>query len=104
MEKLVTFFTPTYNRAHILSRCYESLCHQSSFDFKWLIVDDGSVDNTRELVNKWIECEERFEIKYIYKENGGLHTAFNVAVEEVDTELFVCFESDDLFTSETINN
>ena len=103
MDKLVTFFTPTYNRAHILSRCYESLCRQPSFDFKWLIVDDGSVDNTRELVNKWIECEDRFEIKYIYKENGGLHTAFNVAVEEVDTELFVCFESDDLFTSETMN-
>ena len=50
MGKLVTFFTPTYNRAHILSRCYESLCSQTSFDFKWLIVDDGSTDHTEQLV------------------------------------------------------
>ena len=102
MGKLVTFFTPTYNRAHILSRCYESLCSQTSFDFKWLIVDDGSTDHTEELVRDWISKEERFEIGYIYKENGGLHTAFNVAVEAVDTELFVCFESDDIFTSEAM--
>lgn len=102
MEKLVTFFTPTFNRAHILSRCYESLCQQHSFDFNWLIVDDGSTDNTKELVSSWISRENRFDIKYIYKENGGLHTAFNVAVEEAETELFVCFESDDLFTSEAM--
>jgi glycosyltransferase involved in cell wall biosynthesis len=102
MEKLVTFFTPTYNRAHILTRCYESLCSQSSFNFKWLIVDDGSSDNTKELAEKWIEQEDRFEIRYIYKENGGLHTAFNVAVEETDTELFVCFESDDIFAPEAM--
>ena len=102
MEKLVTFFTPTYNRVHILHRCYESLCSQQSFDFKWLVVDDGSSDNTEELVNSWIEQEDRFEIRYIYKENGGLHTAFNAAVEEADTELFVCFESDDIFTPEAM--
>ena len=102
MEKLVTFFTPTYNRRHILPRCYESLCNQTSFDFDWLIVDDGSSDNTRELVEKWIAEEKRFEIRYIYKENGGLHTAFNMAVEETDTELFVCFESDDMFTPDAM--
>ena len=102
MEKLVTFFTPTYNRVHILHRCYESLCSQQSFDFKWLVVDDGSSDNAEELVNSWIEQEDRFEIRYIYKENGGLHTAFNAAVEEADTELFVCFESDDIFTPEAM--
>ena len=102
MEKLVTFFTPTYNRAHILHRCYESLCQQPSFDFKWLIVDDGSSDHTKDLVDHWIDQEERFEIQYIYKENGGLHTAFNKAVEVVDTELFVCFESDDIFTPDAM--
>ena len=98
MEKLVTFFTPTYNRAHILHRCYESLCKQSSFNFDWLIVDDGSTDGTEEIVRKWIAKEDRFRIEYRYKENGGLHTAFNTAVEAINTELFVCFESDDLFT------
>lgn len=102
MDKLVTFFTPTYNRAHILPRCYESMCAQKSFNFKWLIIDDGSSDNTEELVDSWIKNEDRFEIKYIYKENGGLHTAFNVAVEQVQTELFVCFESDDIFTAEAM--
>lgn len=102
MDKLVTFFTPTYNRAHVLHRCYESLCRQSSFDFKWLIVDDGSTDGTGELVRQWASRESRFEIRYLYKENGGLHTAFNLAVEQADTELFVCFESDDLFTPEAM--
>ena len=102
MDKLVTFFTPTYNRAHILSRCYESMCSQKSYNFNWLIVDDGSTDQTKELVDRWIKNENRFEIRYIYKENGGLHTAFNVAVEMVQTELFVCFESDDIFTSDAM--
>ena len=102
MEKLVTFFTPTYNRVHILHRCYESLCAQPDYDFKWLIVDDGSTDGTGDLVSEWIRQERRFEIRYIYKENGGLHTAFNTAVEKADTELFVCFESDDLFTPEAM--
>ncbi len=102
MDKLVTFFTPTYNRAHILHRCYESLCAQPDYDFKWLIVDDGSTDGTGELAAKWVEQEDRFEIRYIYKENGGLHTAYNTAVPLVDTELFVCLESDDIFTPETM--
>lgn len=103
MNKLVTFFTPTYNRAHILHRCYESLCGQTSFNFKWLIVDDGSSDGTGEIVKKWIAQETRFEIAYHYKPNGGLHTAFNYAVEAADTELFVCFESDDVFTADAMS-
>lgn len=103
MGKLVTFFTPTYNRAHILHRCYESLCGQDSYDFVWLVVDDGSRDGTGELVAGWAEQEDRFEIRYIYKENGGLHTAYNVAVEQADTELFVCLESDDIFTPDAMS-
>lgn len=102
MNKLVTVFTPTYNRAHILHRCYDSLCQQYSFNFKWLIIDDGSTDGTGEIVQKWITQEHRFSIEYYYKENGGLHTAYNLALEFVDTELFVCFESDDLFTADAM--
>lgn len=102
MDKLITVFTPTYNRAHILHRCYESLCAQTSYDFKWLIVDDGSTDGTGELVKDWIAQEKRFSIEYRYKENGGLHTAYNLALELVDTELFVCMESDDIFTSDAM--
>ena len=99
MEELITVFTPTYNRAGILHRCYESLCNQSVFNFKWLIVDDGSTDSTSELVQSWVSSETRFSIDYIFQENGGLHTAYNTAVEKADCELFVCFESDDIFES-----
>lgn len=94
MEKRLTVFTPTYNRAHTLGRCYESLCNQKCQSFKWLIIDDGSNDNTVELVREWQE-ENRIEIKYVYKENGGLHTGYNTAIGLLDTELSMCIDSDD---------
>lgn len=91
----LTIFTPAYNRAHTLPRTYESLCSQSCKDFVWLIVDDGSSDNTRELVRQWQEKDNGFEIRYIYKQNGGMHTAHNTAYENIDTELNTCIDSDD---------
>lgn len=91
----LTVFTPAYNRAHTLSRTYESLLKQDCKDFIWLIVDDGSSDNTAEMVRKWQEIENGFEIRYIYKENGGMHTAHNTAYENITTELNVCVDSDD---------
>ncbi len=91
----LTIFTPAYNRAHTLPRTYESLLDQSCKDFVWLIVDDGSADNTGELVRSWQEKDNGFEIRYIYKENGGMHTAHNVAYENIDTELNTCIDSDD---------
>ena len=91
----LTVFTPAYNRAHTLPRTYESLCSQSCKDFIWLIVDDGSADNTAELVRSWQEKDNGFEIRYIYKENGGMHTAHNTAYEHIDTELNTCIDSDD---------
>lgn len=93
--KTLTVFTPAYNRAHTLPRTYESLVKQDCKDFIWLIVDDGSSDNTKELVEEWQKKENGFEIRYIYKENGGMHTAHNVAYENIDTELNVCIDSDD---------
>ena len=92
---LLTVFTPTYNRAYTLIRTYKSLCQQDCKDFIWLIVDDGSSDDTRKLVDKWKSESNGFEIRYIYKENGGMHTAHNVAYENMDTELNVCIDSDD---------
>ena len=53
MDKLITIFTPTYNRAYTIHKCYESLKRQTCKDFEWLIIDDGSTDNTRDLVDKW---------------------------------------------------
>ena len=94
MEKL-TVFTPAYNRAHTLPRTYDSLLNQKCKDFIWLIIDDGSKDNTRELVEEWQKRDNGFVIEYIYKENGGMHTAHNTAYENIRTELNVCIDSDD---------
>lgn len=92
---ILTIFTPAYNRAHTLPRTYESLCRQNCKDFIWLIVDDGSRDNTAQLVHQWQGKDNGFEIRYIYKENGGMHTAHNTAYENIDTELNTCIDSDD---------
>lgn len=99
----ITVFTPTYNRAYCLGRVYESLCNQTSQDFDWLVVDDGSTDNTAELVQEWIK-EKKIPIRYIYHENRGMHAAHNTAYENIDSELNVCCDSDDMFTNDAIEN
>lgn len=101
-NKTLTVFTPAFNRAYSLHLCYESLCRQSCKDFKWLIIDDGSSDNTAELVEEWQKRDNGFEIIYIYKENGGMHTAHNTAYENIDTELNVCIDSDDWMTDDAV--
>lgn len=101
MNKTLTVFTPAYNRAHTISRTYESLCRQTSSDFKWIVVDDGSIDNTSSLVAGWIE-EDRIPIEYYYKNNGGMHTAHNIAYEHIDTELAVCIDSDDYMPEDAV--
>lgn len=99
----LTVFTPAYNRAYTLHKCYESLLRQTSKDFVWLIVDDGSSDNTKDLVDKWIE-ENKIHIRYIYQENQGMHGAHNMAYENIDTELNVCIDSDDYMTDDAVEN
>ena len=99
----LTVFTPAYNRAHTIERTYLSLVQQKCKDFIWLIVDDGSSDNTKELVDEWKNRKNGFEIRYIYKENGGMHTAHNTAYENIDTELNVCIDSDDALADDAIN-
>lgn len=100
--KMITVFTPTYNRANLIHKCYESLKRQTSKDFEWLVIDDGSTDNTKELIQSWINTETEFEIRYIYKENGGLHTGYNEAIANLKTELAVCIDSDDYLTDNCI--
>lgn len=90
----LTVFTPTYNRAKTLVRTYESLCKQTRKDFVWLVIDDGSHDDTCELIKAW-QNEGNIIIHYIYKENGGLHTGYNKAIENIETELCICIDSDD---------
>lgn len=98
----LTVFTPAYNRAHTLPRTYESLRRQQNKDFLWLIVDDGSKDDTAELVKQWQLKDNGFEIRYIYKENGGMHTAHNAAYENIDTELNLCIDSDDYLADNAV--
>ena len=92
---LLTIFTPTYNRSHTITRTYGSLKAQNCKEFIWLIVDDGSTDNTECLVRQWQKENCGFEIRYVYKDNGGMHTAHNIAYENIDTELNMCIDSDD---------
>lgn len=99
-KPLIGIFTPSYNRAHTLPRLYESLCVQTVMDFAWYIIDDGSTDGTAELVAQW--NTQPFPITYVYKENGGLHTGYNRALEVVDNELCVCIDSDDWMPPDAI--
>lgn len=94
MKKTLTVFTPAYNRAHTLVRTYASLCRQTCMDFEWLIIDDGSRDNTSELVKGWM-AEGIISIRYIYQENQGMHGAHNTAYRNIHTELNTCIDSDD---------
>lgn len=125
---ILTIFTPTYNRKHTIVRTYDSLSRQTSVDFNWLIVDDGSSDGTREwveslgekVVNKgqsfdwmgrilddeddthFVVKTKRFSIEYIYKPNGGLYTGYNVAYATIQTELCVCIDSDDYMPDDAV--
>lgn len=100
---LITVFTPTYNRAHLLAGIFECLCKQTFNDFEWLIVDDGSTDGTKELVNsEFINQDSGFPVRYYRKENGGKHTAINLGVKEAKGELFLILDSDDELPADSL--
>lgn len=101
--KTLTIFTPTYNRAHTLVRTYQSLCNQTCKDFEWLIIDDGSTDNTRQVVEEWINNSD-FKIRYIYQENQGMHGAHNTAYDNIKTELNTCIDSDDYMPDDAVES
>ena len=91
---MITVFTPTYNRAHLLPVLYQSLVQQTCTDFEWLIVDDGSTDGTEQLVNSW-SIENKIVIRYFKQQNGGKHRAINKGVSLADGYLFFIVDSDD---------
>tara|TARA_R110001592_G_scaffold202448_1_gene451950 strand:- start:2954 stop:3847 length:894 start_codon:yes stop_codon:yes gene_type:complete len=99
--KGLTIFTPTYNRAYCLNQVYQSLISQSNPDFIWLIIDDGSTDNTKELVNSWIS-ENKIDIQYYFQENQGMHGAHNSAYDLIKTELNMCIDSDDFVADDAV--
>ncbi len=92
---ILTVFTPVYNRAAFLPAIYDSLLEQDTTDFEWLIVDDGSTDNTQEEALKLAACNPPFPVRYIHKENGGKHTAINVAAVEAAGDYILWLDSDD---------
>ncbi|MBQ8468469.1 MAG: glycosyltransferase family 2 protein [Clostridia bacterium] len=98
--KLVAIVTPTYNRAYILPKLFESLVNQTSKNFKWYIIDDGSKDNTEEVVKTFVTKD--FEIEYHKKENGGKHTAVNFALDILSEDLTFIVDSDDTLTPDAI--
>lgn len=101
-EILLTVFTPTYNRAELLVRGYEALKRQTDKRFLWMIIDDGSTDQTEQVVSEWMDQENSFEIQYIKKANGGLHTGYNTAIAHAHTELMVCVDSDDYMPDDAV--
>lgn len=101
MVKAITIFTPTYNRGYTLDKLYESLLRQTCQDFVWLVVDDGSTDNTEELVRGW-QNEHKIEIKYYKQKNQGKSAAHNRGAELTETELFFCVDSDDYLTDDAV--
>ena len=98
---MITIFTPTYNRAYILPKLYESLCLQTNKDFEWLVVDDGSTDKTYELLKKW-QTENKIAINAIHRENGGKSTAINLGVQNATGKLFFIVDSDDFVTADAV--
>ncbi|MBC7320003.1 glycosyltransferase family 2 protein [bacterium] len=99
----ITIFTPTYNRAKLLSRVYESIKRQNFLNFEWIIVDDGSTDNTNLLVETWSK-ESNFPIRYFYQENSGKHIAINRGVIEAKGELFLIIDSDDWLADNSLED
>ena len=98
----VTIFTPSYNRASTLPRLYECIKNQIYKNIEWIIVDDGSSDNTKEVVNKFIQENPEFNIIYKYQTNHGKHIATNVAVDIANGDFFITIDSDDTFKPEAI--
>lgn len=100
--KPITVFTPAYNRADLLPRCYESMKKQTNQNFIWMVIDDGSTDHTASLIQGYKNTSHEFEIEYYFKENGGLHTAYNEAISHIKTPLCVCIDSDDWMPEDAI--
>ena len=99
---LCTICTPTYNRAYILKNLYQSLLKQTNKNFEWIIVDDGSTDDTKLLVDKFLE-DNTINISYFYKENGGKHRAVNFGIDKAKGKYFAIVDSDDWLTSDAVD-
>ena len=101
--KRLTVFTPTFNRKHLLPRLYESLKNQTNKNFIWMVIDDGSTDDSDQLIKEW-QKEHVIEILYFYKKNEGMHSAHNVAYDKITTPWNTCIDSDDMMTPNAVES
>lgn len=100
---MITVLTPTFNRGRRLQSLWDSLQKQTVKDFEWLVVDDGSTDGTKDLITQLQEKSD-FPIRYIYKSNGGKHTALNVGIQTICSELIFIVDSDDCVTDDAVES
>ena len=98
----ITVFTPAYNRGYIIENLYRSLQRQSYRNFEWLVVDDGSTDDTEQRFSSFMLEENDFPIRYIKTENGGKHRAINRGLKETKGELFFIVDSDDYIVDDAL--
>lgn len=98
----VTVFTPTFNRCNTLRRLYESLKKQTNKNFEWIIVDDGSIDNTKKMIEIWSTESKDISIRYYYQVNSGKHVAINLGVKKAKGRLFFIVDSDDFLSYDAI--
>lgn len=98
----ITIFTPTYNRSYTLKKLYHSLVAQTNKNFEWVIVDDGSTDETVKMIKEFIN-EKKIIIRYHFQENSGKASAHNYGVKMTNTELFTCVDSDDYLSKNAVD-
>ncbi|SDB06782.1 glycosyltransferase family 2 protein [Eubacterium oxidoreducens] len=103
-KSTLTIFTPTYNRAYIITKLYESLKHQTSREFSWLVIDDGSADDTKEIFQRILLDDHDFPIRYERIENGGKQRAINRALQMVDSEYLFIVDSDDYLLNHAVEH
>ena len=100
---MLTIFTPTYNRYHLIDNLYQSLLVQTNHNFEWLVIDDGSTDDTEAYFQNLLKQQQPFEIRYVRQPNGGKHRAINKGVSLAQGELFFIVDSDDYLTPDAVS-
>ncbi len=101
-KPLLSIVTPTYNRGALLGKCFASLLAQTDPDFEWILVDDGSTDDTQNVVRGFLEQERPFPMHFLTQENGGKHTALNAAHPHIRGSYVLILDSDDTLTPDAV--
>lgn len=102
MTDFLSIITPSYNRAYMLDKLYNSLCVQSCKNFEWIVIDDGSTDETGEIVKNWSLNQKQFDIRYFYQKNSGKHCAINKGVEFSRGTYVIIVDSDDMLVPDAV--